>query len=91
MQHPIAHGSFSTMAGEDTFDGRSDNKGPEPEGLAMAEIDGRYAFTYRLSPSAPTAYIQARSAETERGNNEPAVSWPGAHQPVDNCRIRGAS
>ncbi|CAN0479244.1 unnamed protein product, partial [Scytosiphon promiscuus] len=25
----------------DSFDGRSDDKGAEPEGLAMAEIDGR--------------------------------------------------
>ena len=28
--------------GVDTFDGRSDDKGPEPEGLVMAEIDGRF-------------------------------------------------
>lgn len=27
--------------GVDSFDERSDDKGPEPEGLAMAEIDGR--------------------------------------------------
>lgn len=29
------------MTGVDSFDGRSDDKGAEPEGLAMAEIDGR--------------------------------------------------
>lgn len=29
--------------GTDTFDGRSDDKGAEPEGLVMAEINGRFA------------------------------------------------
>ena len=41
-QHPNACCPFSAVAGVDTFDGRSDDKGAEPEGLAMAEIDGRY-------------------------------------------------
>ena len=32
-------------AENDSFDNRSDNKGPEPEGIAIGEIDGRtYAF-----------------------------------------------
>ncbi|CBJ25800.1 alkaline phosphatase [Ectocarpus siliculosus] len=36
---------FNSNGGVDTFDGRSDDKGPEPEGLAMAEIDGSiYVF-----------------------------------------------
>ena len=35
----------STNDENDTFDNRSDNKGPEPEGVAIGEIDGRtYAF-----------------------------------------------
>lgn len=29
-------------SGVDSFDGRSDDKGAEPEGLAMAEINGRF-------------------------------------------------
>ena len=32
---------YILSADADTFDGRSDDKGAEPEGLAMAEIDGR--------------------------------------------------
>ncbi len=35
----------STNDDNDSFDNRSDDKGPEPEGLALGEIDGRtYAF-----------------------------------------------
>lgn len=35
----------STNDENDSFDNRSDNKGPEPEGLTLGEIDGRmYAF-----------------------------------------------
>ncbi len=35
----------SDNAENDSFDNRSDNKGPEPEGVAIGEIDGRtYAF-----------------------------------------------
>ncbi|AGF72865.1 choice-of-anchor I family protein [Corynebacterium halotolerans] len=36
---------FNASHDEAWFDNRSDNKGPEPEGLALGEIDGRtYAF-----------------------------------------------
>ena len=36
---------FNSSHTESSFDGRSDDKGPEPEGLALGEIDGRtYAF-----------------------------------------------
>eukprot|EP00903_Cladosiphon_okamuranus_P012016 g11282.t1 len=36
---------FNSQGGVDSFDNRSDDKGAEPEGLAMAEIDGRiYVF-----------------------------------------------
>ncbi|CAN0537720.1 unnamed protein product, partial [Laminaria digitata] len=34
-------GLFNSQGDADTFDERSDDKGPEPEGLAIAEIDGR--------------------------------------------------
>lgn len=37
--------TFNSNGGTDTFDTRSDNKGPEPEGLALGKIAGRtYAF-----------------------------------------------
>jgi hypothetical protein len=36
---------FNSSGENDSFDSRSDDKGPEPEGLALGEIDGRtYAF-----------------------------------------------
>lgn len=36
---------FNSDSENDSFDGRSDDKGPEPEGVALGEIDGRtYAF-----------------------------------------------
>ncbi|MCS5479343.1 choice-of-anchor I family protein [Corynebacterium sp. YIM 101645] len=36
---------FNSNHSESNFEGRSDDKGPEPEGLALGEIDGRtYAF-----------------------------------------------
>lgn len=38
-------GFFNADNEEDNFDNRSDNKGPEPEGVAVGEVDGRtYAF-----------------------------------------------
>lgn len=38
-------GNFNATNGANNFDNRSDNKGPEPEGVAVGEIDGRsYAF-----------------------------------------------
>lgn len=36
---------FNSQGTEDSFDSRSDNKGPEPEGLAIGKVSGRtYAF-----------------------------------------------
>ncbi len=41
--HPLHFNSDNTD--NDSFDSRSDNKGPEPEGIAVGQIDGRtYAF-----------------------------------------------
>jgi hypothetical protein len=38
-------GNFNATNDANNFDNRSDNKGPEPEGVAVGEIDGRtYAF-----------------------------------------------
>jgi uncharacterized protein len=37
--------TFNSNGGADTFDTRSDNKGPEPEGLTIGKVSGRlYAF-----------------------------------------------
>ncbi len=37
--------NFNATDDEDNFDNRSDDKGPEPEGLTVGEVDGRlYAF-----------------------------------------------
>ena len=37
--------NFNASNDNNTFDDRSDNKGPEPEGITVGEIDGRtYAF-----------------------------------------------
>ncbi|NJL85095.1 MAG: alkaline phosphatase [Leptolyngbyaceae cyanobacterium SM1_1_3] len=74
---------FNSDNGENTFDTRSDAKGPEPEGVTVGEIDGQiYAFigleriggimVYNISdPSAPTfvQYINNRdfSGDPEAG------------------------
>lgn len=66
---------FNSDNAGDNFDNRSDNKGPEPEGVAIGEVDGRtYAFigleriggvmVYDISdPRAPefVDYLTARS------------------------------
>ncbi|NJK71943.1 MAG: alkaline phosphatase [Synechococcaceae cyanobacterium SM2_3_60] len=62
--------NFNTSNDEnDSFDGRSDDKGPEPEGIAVGEIDGRtYAFVglervggvmvYDITEPASTTFVQ---------------------------------
>lgn len=41
----LLHDFFNANSTDNAFDNRSDDKGPEPEGVALAEIDGRtYAF-----------------------------------------------
>lgn len=68
---------FNSNGTEDTFDSRSDNKGPEPEGLALGTIDGKtYAFiglertggviVYDISnPKAPRFETYAHTAPTD--------------------------
>ena len=49
--------SFNASNDDNTFDSRSDNKGPEPEGLALGEIGGRhYAFIGLERDSGIVAY-----------------------------------
>ncbi len=68
---------FNSNGAADTFDTRSDNKGPEPEGLVLGKIAGRtYAFiglertggimVYDISrPESPTFVTYANTAPTD--------------------------
>jgi len=45
ITHEAAPAFFNSNHGESNLEGRSDDKGPEPESLAIGEVDGRtYAF-----------------------------------------------
>jgi hypothetical protein len=69
---------FNSQGDAGTFDTRSDNKGPEPEGLAIGNVSGRtYAFiglertggvmAYDISdPTAPTFATYINTAPTDR-------------------------
>jgi len=69
--------TFNSNGAADTFDTRSDNKGPEPEGLALGKIAGRtYAFiglertggimVYDISrPESPTFVTYANTTPTD--------------------------
>lgn len=69
--------TFNSNGTADTFDTRSDNKGPEPEGLALGKIAGRtYAFiglertggimVYDISrPESPTFVTYANTTPTD--------------------------
>ena len=68
---------FNSQGTADSFDTRSDNKGPEPEGLAIGKVSGRtYAFiglertggvmVYDISkPTAPTFATYINTAPTD--------------------------
>jgi 2',3'-cyclic-nucleotide 2'-phosphodiesterase (5'-nucleotidase family) len=80
----------------DSFDNRSDNKGPEPEGLAIGEVNGEtYAFigleriggvmVYNISnPETPEfiQYINNRNFVDENGNIIPNQLDDGSTNPA---------
>ncbi|WP_421946930.1 choice-of-anchor I family protein [Phaeodactylibacter xiamenensis] len=82
---PVFGAIFNTTDDENSFKNRSDDKGPEPEAVTVAEINGvPYAFialerigglmVYDISnPQAPVflQYINSRSVETEGGDLAP--------------------
>ncbi len=82
---PVFGALFNTTNDENDFKNRSDDKGPEPEAVAVAEIDGStYAFiglervggimVYDISnPAAPVylQYINTRTVETTGGDLGP--------------------
>ncbi|CAM9565311.1 unnamed protein product [Pylaiella littoralis] len=86
---------FNSEGGMETFDGRSDDKGPEPEGLALAEIDGRMFVFVALEriggwmcwdisePTAPVfqSYVNSYEEDTapESGAIIPADVSPSGH------------
>ncbi|WP_222166922.1 choice-of-anchor I family protein [Edaphocola aurantiacus] len=82
-QHPQYHAVFNASNSNNTFKNRSDDKGPEPEGIAVAKIgDKHYAFialertggcmAYDITnPAAPVFvdYKNTRNLATYGGDN----------------------
>ena len=65
-------------SGEDAFDSRSDDKGPEPEGVAVGEAYGNtYAFIATRS-SASTAPGGRRALPAATDGRTPGIPHPGS-------------
>lgn len=84
-QHPQLSAIFNASNSNNTFKNRSDDKGPEPEGVMIAEVNGTpYAFigleriggvmVYNVSnPAMPTFvdYVNSRDVSSYGGDNGP--------------------
>ncbi|KAA3622885.1 MAG: hypothetical protein DWP94_07295, partial [Flavobacterium sp.] len=80
--HPIYGGIFNASNSNNNFKNRSDDKGPEPEGVIVEEIDGEfYAFilleriggmmVYNISdPNAPIFLEYENNRDNTPGGNE---------------------
>ncbi|CAM9455187.1 unnamed protein product [Scytosiphon promiscuus] len=92
---------FNSEGGVDTFDGRSDDKGAEPEGLAMAEIDGRIFVFVSLEriggwmcwdvsdPTAPVFQSYVNSYEEDTAPESAAII-PAEESPSGNTLMVAA-
>ncbi|CAM9613676.1 unnamed protein product, partial [Hapterophycus canaliculatus] len=92
---------FNSEGGVDTFDGRSDDKGAEPEGLAMAEIDGRIFVFVSLEriggwmcwdvsdPTAPVFQSYVNSFEEDTAPESAAII-PADESPSGNALMVAA-
>ncbi|MES2775054.1 MAG: choice-of-anchor I family protein [Bacteroidota bacterium] len=97
-KHPIYGAIFNASNANNNFKNRSDDKGPEPEGVALAEINGRtFAFValeriggcmvYDITDPAAPIYVDYKNSRTVAsygGDNgsEGIVYITGANSPT---------
>jgi predicted extracellular nuclease/Ca2+-binding RTX toxin-like protein len=84
---PNASTNFNGENAEDTFDTRSDNKGPEPEGVAVQEINGRlYAFVTLERAGGVMTYDVTDPVNASFVGYTPPLSFSAANTlPADNA------
>ncbi|WP_194165600.1 choice-of-anchor I family protein [Oceanobacillus sp. CFH 90083] len=77
---------FNTDHEEDVFDDRSDNKGPEPETVELAEIDGKtYAFIALERDAGLFVYDITNPAEASYETYFSTRDFDGQHPISDNA------